>query len=170
MVDISDFVIAYCPTNIYSVGTVHEIVTARNQHKPVLFVSPPVSFPTLHKLEAALADRPELAAMLARLRHELPVKENPRGIPSLWYMPLIGSESFFDGFGFYVDRLHPAFPGWAEASALDRREMAQPPVRPLLPFLEELSHGGMVPKHWDHTARRYVADDDWLLLEKALGA
>lgn len=35
MVDMSDFVIAYCPTNIYSVGTVHEIVVTREQHKPV---------------------------------------------------------------------------------------------------------------------------------------
>jgi hypothetical protein len=30
MVDISDFVIAYCPTDIYSVGTVHEIIVARS--------------------------------------------------------------------------------------------------------------------------------------------
>jgi hypothetical protein len=69
MVDISDFVIAYCPTDIYSVGTVHEIIVARSQHKPVLFVSPPT-------------------------------ERNSSGTPSLWYLPLIGSESFFDGFGF----------------------------------------------------------------------
>ena len=42
MVDVSDFVVAYCPTNIYSVGTPHEIVVARQQHKPVLFVSPQI--------------------------------------------------------------------------------------------------------------------------------
>ena len=45
MVDTSDFTIAYCPTNIYSVGTPHEIVLCRQQRKPVLFVSPPVEFP-----------------------------------------------------------------------------------------------------------------------------
>ena len=43
MVDVSDFIVAYCPTNVYSVGTPHEIVVARQQHKPVLFVSPPVT-------------------------------------------------------------------------------------------------------------------------------
>ena len=39
MVDVSDFVIAYCPTNIYSVGTPHEIIVACQQHKPVMFVA-----------------------------------------------------------------------------------------------------------------------------------
>ena len=168
MVDISDFVIAYCPTNIYSVGTVHEIVTARNQHKPVLFVSPPVTFPTLRKLESLAANNPELTKLLSELRQELPIKENPRGIPSLWYMPLIGSESFFDGFGFYQDRFHDCFPAWRDPSALDHREISEPPQRPLLLFLEQLSRGNKVPQHWDHVAKRYVADDDWLLLEKAL--
>ena len=47
MVDTSDFVIAYCPTNIYSVGTPHEIALARQQRKPVLFVSPSVHFPAI---------------------------------------------------------------------------------------------------------------------------
>jgi hypothetical protein len=47
MVDTTDFTIAYCPTNVYSVGTVHEIVMARLQYKPVLFVSPPIAFPAL---------------------------------------------------------------------------------------------------------------------------
>jgi hypothetical protein len=32
MTDLADFLIAYCPTNIYSVGTVHEIAMARQQH------------------------------------------------------------------------------------------------------------------------------------------
>lgn len=43
IVDTTDFVVAYVPTNIYSVGTVHEIVLARSQRKPVLFVSPRVT-------------------------------------------------------------------------------------------------------------------------------
>ena len=51
MVDTSDFTIAYCPTNIYSVGTAHEIILTRQQMKPVLFVSPPVTFPTLDTRE-----------------------------------------------------------------------------------------------------------------------
>ena len=46
MVDTSDFTISYCPTNIYSVGTPHEIIMATLQHKPVLFVSPPIVFST----------------------------------------------------------------------------------------------------------------------------
>ena len=33
--DTADFVIAYCPTNIYSVGTVHEIALGRLERKPV---------------------------------------------------------------------------------------------------------------------------------------
>ena len=49
MVDTSDFVIAYCPTNVYSVGTPHEIILARQQRKPVLFVSPPVAVPGLSR-------------------------------------------------------------------------------------------------------------------------
>ncbi len=58
MVDTSDFTISYCPTNIYSVGTPHEIIMATLQHKPVLFVSPPVNFPTLHELRDHLKDDP----------------------------------------------------------------------------------------------------------------
>ena len=44
MVDTSDFIVAYCPTSIYSVGTPHEIALCRSQRKPVLLVSPPVTF------------------------------------------------------------------------------------------------------------------------------
>src|SRR5262249_58132342 len=54
MVDTSDFVIAYCPTNIYSVGTPHEIILARMQRKPVLFVSPRVKFDSLTNLKKHL--------------------------------------------------------------------------------------------------------------------
>ena len=45
MVDTSDFIICYCPTNVYSVGTPHEVILANEQRKPVLFVSPYVDFP-----------------------------------------------------------------------------------------------------------------------------
>src|ERR1039457_2075569 len=64
MVDTSDFTISYCPTNIYSVGTPHEIIMATLQHKPVLFVSPPVRFPTLHALRKHLRNDPVGAALL----------------------------------------------------------------------------------------------------------
>src|SRR5262249_35697026 len=57
MLDTSAFAAAYCPTNIYSVGTPPEIILARQQRKPVLFVSPPVTFPALEKLEEHLATR-----------------------------------------------------------------------------------------------------------------
>jgi hypothetical protein len=50
MVDTSDFIIAYCPTNIYSVGTPNEIILARSEFKPVLFVSPYVHFPAFDAL------------------------------------------------------------------------------------------------------------------------
>ncbi len=168
MVDLSDFVIAYCPTNTYSVGTVHEIVVARQQHKPVLLVSPQVVFPKLSELENALVDNVELSSLLRDVKQELTVKENPAGIPSLWYMPLIGSESFFDGFGFGLDQFHAEFPEWKAPSALDKAELTNPPGRPLMPFLAELAQGARVPKHWDHKTQSYKDDDDWLLLEKAL--
>src|SRR5437868_7215566 len=100
MVDTSDFTVSYCPTNIYSVGTPHEIIMATLQHKPVLFVSPPITFPTLHELRDHLKNDSKGAELLRRLELEIPIKENPRGIPSAWYMPIIGADNFFDGFGF----------------------------------------------------------------------
>src|SRR3979411_490955 len=100
MVDTSDFTISYCPTNIYSVGTPHEIIMATLQHKPVLFVSPPIVFPALHELREHVRHDPIGSELLRRLEMEVPIKENSRGIPSLWYIPLVGGENFFDGFGF----------------------------------------------------------------------
>ena len=88
MVDTSDFSISYCPTNIYSVGTPHEIIMATLQHKPVLFVSPPIVFPTLHALRAHLASDPVGRELLERLEKEIPIKENPRGIPELVVYPV----------------------------------------------------------------------------------
>lgn len=157
MVDTSDFTIAYVPTNIYSVGTVHEIVLARQQLKPVLFVSPPVTFPALEKLRAHLRDDAAALALVDELVRQVPVKANPRGIPSLWYMPLIGGGNFFDGFGFagYVERF-----GW-KSIPMDEQERLRPPENPLLPFLEKLARE--LPRKWDDKRGRYVPDDDWLL-------
>ena len=158
MVDTSDFTVSYCPTNIYSVGTPHEIILATLQHKPVLFVSPPVEFPSLHQLRDHLKSDPKGRALLERLEMEIPIKENRKGIPSLWYMPLVKSENFFDGFGFAKYR--KAF-GWKTEIALDRHEEKFPPRRPLLPFIETLNKS--LPKKWDSKLNKFVADDDWLL-------
>lgn len=158
MVDTSDFTIAYVPTNIYSVGTPHEIILATLQHKPVLFVSPPVTFPSLHQLRDHLKNDPAGLELLERLQHEVPIKENPRGIPSLWYMPVVGGENFFDGFGFEPYRKQF---GWSHEIPIDRHERDNPPQRPLLPHLEKLNRS--LPKKWDRKQRKFVKDDDWLL-------
>lgn len=161
MVDISDVVIAYCPTNIYSVGTPHEIVTARQQHKPVLFVSTPVTFPALDELEEHLQkqDDNEGRKLLNHLVQQVPIKTNPNGVPSLWYLPLVGGHNFFDGFGFtdYYKKF-----GWSEGPA-DKHEKLYPPKRPLLKFLEKLNRS--LPKKWSTHEKKYVLDDNWLLLE-----
>ena len=156
MVDTSDFTVAYVPTNIYSVGTAHEIILTRLQLKPVLFVSPAVEFPALDRLREHLRDDAEGSALLERLAAEVPIKPNPRGIPSLWYMPLIGG-TFFDGFGFaaYKERF-----GW-DTIPMDAQEDRHPPQNPLLPYLEKLARE--VPKRWDNKLKRYVTNDDWLL-------
>lgn len=157
MVDASDFTIAYCPTNIYSVGTPHEIILCRQQHKPVLFVSPAVEFTALHALRNHLADDAEGTRLLQELESQVPIRENPRGIPSLWYMPLVGGDRFFDGFGFepYRERF-----GW-ERIALDEHEERRTPQNPLIPFLERLDRE--LPQKWDSKTRTYIRDDDWLL-------
>ena len=158
MVDTSDFSISYCPTNIYSVGTPHEIILATLQHKPVLFVSPPIVFPALHELRERLEGDPAGCELLQRLEREIPIKENPRGIPSLWYIPLVGGENFFDGFGFAPYRRRF---GWRADIALDEHERRFPPQRPLLPFIEGLNR--RLPGKWDGKLNRFVPDDDWLL-------
>lgn len=161
MVDTTDFTIAFVPTNIYSVGTVHEIVLSRLQRKPVLFVSPPVAFPALELLRAHLEQGRDTHALqlLDRLVSEVPIKPNPGAIPSLWYMPLIGGENFFDGFGFanYREKFN-----WT-GIPMDEREENQPPRNPLLPFLERLTHE--LPQRWDDRLKKYVPNDDWLLWE-----
>lgn len=159
MVDTSDFVVAYVPTNVYSVGTPHEIVLCRSERKPVLFVSPPVKFPALARLRDHLAKKgdSEGSRMLKDLEVQIPIKENPDGSPSLWYMPLIGGEHFFDGFGFarYRGRFK-----WQRVE-MDDREDAEPPQKPLLPFLESLNQ--QLPLKWDRHRKKFGPNDDWLL-------
>ena len=157
MVDTSDFTIAYCPTNIYSVGTAHEIILSRQQHKPVLFVSPPVSLPSVDRLREHLKGDKAGLELLEQVAAEVPVKPNPRGIPSMWYMPLIGSGHFFDGFGFkpYLKKFN-----WKKIP-MDALEEAHPPKNPLLPYIEKLARE--VPKRWDNKLKAYVPNDEWLL-------
>jgi hypothetical protein len=168
MVDTSDFVIAYCPTNIYSVGTPHEIILARQQLKPVLFVSPYVSFKPLTALRQHLEQTNDKTGLklLAELETAVPIKPNPTAAPSLWYMPLIGGEHFFDGFGFaeYREKF-----GWPHIP-LDEHESEHKPKKPLLPFLEKLNE--KIPKKWSREANDFVNNDDWLLwkLSPAKGA
>ena len=157
MVDTSDFVIAYCPTNIYSVGTVHEIALCRQERKPVLFVSPHLTFKAYRDLSEHLKINLKGTKLLKQLADEIPIKENPGGIPSLWYMPLVGGENFFDGFGFadYKDKFN-----W-KAIPIDANEKAHKIERPLLRFLEHLDK--RLQKKWDNRSKRYVRNDDWLL-------
>lgn len=161
MTDTADFLVAYVPTNIYSVGTVHEIVTARLQQKPVLFVSPPVVFPTYDKLTAHLKASGDKDAvdMLEQLAGEAPLRPNPEGRPSMWYMALVDAHYFFDGFGFakYRDEF-----GWEE-SPLDKYEEEFPPKRPLLPYLEKANK--QLPKRFDVEQDKYVENPDWLIFD-----
>lgn len=163
MVDISDFVIAYCPTNIYSVGTPHEIIVACEQHKPVLFISPPVVHSAYEDLKRHLTDNKDEHALklLDDVCKQVPVKDNPNGIPSMWYMPLVGSENFFDGFGFedYREKF-----GWPTGHT-DIVEQKHKPKRPLLKFLEDLDRNHQVPQKWDPIKQKMCPDDDWLLLD-----
>jgi len=162
MTDISDFLVAYCPTNVYSVGTVHEIAMARLQHKPVLFVSPSVSFPALDELRKHLAASKDSrgAELLEEFIMQAAILENPKAIPSLWYMALLDGDYFFDGFGFtkYFDE----FPNW-KWSALDEREKKRPPLRPLLPYLKSLNK--KLPMRYDLEQDREVENVDWLILD-----
>jgi hypothetical protein len=166
MVDTSDFIVAYVPTNVYSVGTPHEIILCRSERKPVLFVSPPVKFPALTRLHDHLAKKgdSEGSKLLKDLEVQIPIKENPDGSPSLWYMPLIGGEHFFDGFGFaqYRDRFK-----WQRVE-MDDREDAEPPQKPLLPFLESLNR--QLPQKWDRHQKKFGPNDDWLLWKLDQGA
>lgn len=161
MVDTSDFVIAYCPTNTYSVGTPHEIILARQQRKPVLFVSPPVVLSSLQKLREYLKSDSQGMKLLDKFIADAAIKENPKGLPSLWYMPLVGGEHqcFFDGFGFkdYIKKFD-----W-ERIPLDDHEDNFPPQNPLLPYIEQLSKKR--PQKWDNRGKRFVRDDDWLIFD-----
>jgi len=161
MTDTADFLVAFCPTNIYSVGTVHEIVMARLQHKPVLFVSPPVTFPVYDELTEHLKGKGDKAGldMLSTLAAQAPLRPNPGAMPSMWYMALIDGHYFFDGFGFkgYMKEF-----GW-KRGGLDEHEEKFPPKRPLLPYLEKLNKA--IAKKYDIGRGEYVDNDEWLIFD-----
>lgn len=164
MVDICDFLVAYCPTNIYSVGTVNEIVRARVQKKPVLLVSPPVVISALDELADHLKSKEdeEGLALLDRLKTQSAWHDNPKGIPSPWYLGLMYDDYFFDGFGFnqYAQKFK-----WG-SGRLDEGEQRKPPMRALLPYLEQLNRE--IPKRYDPIEKRYVENSDWLILEPGI--
>lgn len=161
MVDKSDFIIACCSTNLYSVGTPHEIVLARQQRKPVLLVSPAVRYLKWKELLDRAKDDNELESLVNAAGREVVVRENGSGTPSLWYATLVGSEGFFDGFGWPASR--PAF-DW-EPNYLDEREAGPyAPKRPLLRYLQQIHEGHHRPQRWDNRSKRYRDNDDWLLL------
>ena len=81
-------------------------------------------------------------------------------------MPLVGSESFFDGFGFNNEQYIRKFK-WISGSELDERESRYPPKQPLLPYLDSIAVGDF-PKRWDHRSKKLVQNDNWLLMEQAL--
>jgi len=161
MTDTADFLVAFCPTNIYSVGTVHEIVMARLQHKPVLFVSPPVTFPVYDELTEHLKSKGDKAGleMLSTLAAQAPLRPNPGAMPSMWYMALIDGHYFFDGFGFkgYMKEFK-----W-KRGGLDEHEEKFPPKRPLLPYLEKLNKA--IAKKYDVGRGEYVDNDEWLIFD-----
>lgn len=159
MVDTADFLVAYCPTNVYSVGTVHEIALARQERKPVLFVSPSIEFSAYDALKKHLAQDRVGTGLLEKLAEELPITPNDRGIPSLWYMPLVGGESFFDGFGFQLPEYQKRY-GW-KGTPIDDREKRRQPARPLLPALEAVNK--RLPEKWDNNFKKFVRNDDWIL-------
>lgn len=161
MTDTADFLVAYVPTNVYSVGTVHEIATARLQHKPVLFVSPQIEFPSYEKLKSHLANDTDGAKLLEQLKDEAPLRPNEAGTPSMWYMALIDAHYFFDGFGFAKYR--KKF-GWPE-TPLDVHEQRFPPKRPVLPYLEKMNRDG-IPKRFDLEQGKYVDNPEWLIFKQ----
>lgn len=162
MTDLADFLIAYTPTNIYSVGTVHEIAMARLQHKPVLMVTPRLEpSASVEALATHLKARGDDAglALLEDMRTTSADRPNPTATPSLWYMAMLEREDyFFDGFGFenYRESM-----GWEWYEPLDGRESRNPPQRPLLPYLELLNRE--IPKRFDAEAGRELENPDWLI-------
>jgi hypothetical protein len=160
MIDASDLMIAFCPTSVYSVGTVHEIARAREQRKPVLLVTPPTVFPALDQLRTHLGTDSTARALLDELAEQASLRPNPCAVPSSWYMALVDSESFFDGFDF--DHVRDQHPEWTDGE-LDALERRFPPQRPLFQFLDNIA-SGRIPDRRDEQGGT-EPNDDWLLFD-----
>jgi hypothetical protein len=106
---------------------------------------------------AHLKNDVEGLSLLEELANEVPIKENRNASPSSWYTALIAGEYFFDGFGF--DAYRKKFE-WEEVS-IDQNERLHKPIKPLLPFLEQLNRE--LPTKWDRQRKAFVTDHDWLL-------
>ncbi len=167
MVDICDFIIAYCPTNVYSVGTVNEITRARSQNKPVLLVSPAIDYPSLDKLTEHLKRSGNIdgLALLDQLKQEAFLKPNPDGIPSPWYLGILYEDYFFDGFGFDLYPQLKKDNNWSKTN-IDEIEKRFVPKKPLLPYLEALNKE--IPKRYDREHKDYVENSDWMILKPGI--
>jgi hypothetical protein len=166
-VDICDFLIAYCPTNVYSVGTVNEIIRARSQNKPVLLVSPSIEYPAMDKLIEHLKQNgdAEGLTLLDQLKNQAYLKSNSSGTPSPWYLGVLPEDYFFDGFGF---NLYPQLQkenNWIKTQ-LDEVEEKHMPLSPLLPYLEKLNKE--IPKRYDRVHKDYIENSDWLILKPSV--
>ena len=71
-----------------------------------------------------------MAKLLSQVEQQVPIKSNADGSPSQWYMPLVGGEHFFDGFGFYLYQDKFKWP----VTPLDQSEQTRG-LKKLLPFL-----------------------------------
>ena len=126
MVDTSDFVIAHCPDQ-----RLQRRHPARDHPRPASSASRScssarrsLSRPWTNSAGTWSCQGDAVGArLLAELEQQVPIKPNPAGSPSQWYMPLVGSEHFFDGFGFYL--YHDRF-GWPR-SATRSGGAARPP-------------------------------------------
>ncbi len=78
----------------------------RLQRKPVLLVSPRVTFPALVKLQEHVRDDPIAAEWLDQVATEIPIKPDPKALPVSGMCPWWGADHFFDGFGFRYYRAH----------------------------------------------------------------
>jgi hypothetical protein len=116
-----------------------------------------VEFPALGELRAHLAKDRRGKDLLKKLVAEVPIIENPNASPSLWYMPLVGGEHFFDGFGF-AD--YAADFRWGKIP-LDEQEVRHPPRNPLLRFLQNLNRE--LPPKWDRAKKCFAPNDDWIV-------
>src|SRR5262245_5943698 len=124
-----------------------------------IYLSGPMDFVASRGVQQRKGWRTRIGRVLEMLEGELSIRPNERGIPSLWYTPLVGGENFFDGFGFQLPKYRRRY-GWRN-TPIDELERKHPPKRPLRPLLGSLNK--KLPNKWDNKLNKYVRNDDWLL-------